>query len=96
MSSCTFHTWPLCQVASILRVLDHHLAVTIDLLSLESRLCQPSLAPPEAAFAGQRPSPTSGISQRVSLFHEVVGVRAQNVFDVLRVDEDVGRQIAEP
>ena len=59
-----------------LRVFDHYLAVTFDLLSLERGLCQPSLAPPEAAFAGQeafahqRHQPTGHL-----VFHEVVGVR---------------------
>ena len=80
-----------------LGVLDHHRGVALDLLALKCGLGQSSLASPEITLAGQEPlADQRNQPPRQLVFHEIIGMRSQNIIDMFGIHEHVRRQVAQP
>ncbi len=80
-----------------LGVLDHHGRVAFDFLALKRGLRQLSLPPPERSFAGQESlADQRNQPPRQHILHEIVGVRSQDIIDMLGVDEHIGRRVSQP
>ena len=74
-----------------LGLLDHDRRIALDLLALKCGLGQPSLASPEISLAGQKPLADQGNQPpRQLVFHEIVGMRSQNIIDMFGIHEHVG------
>ena len=80
-----------------LGVLDHHRGIALDLLALKRGLSQSSLASPEITLAGQEPLADQGNQPPGQLvFHEIIGMRSQNIIDMFGIHEHIGGQVAQP
>ena len=93
ISAWTSIVWPSRQAFErALREGGHHLSVSCYSLTVEGRLGEPSLAPPELALAGQQPfAEQAAVSPEDFRLGEVAIVLDEHVLDQVRMREQVER-----